>query len=290
MVDALQSRRSRGDVEMPSVENVQVEQAREGQAEQGERPERERLAGEIGGGLLLLGLAVALGVVSRAIVPRRSGARRAAGRIVDVVWQRTGARRAVGQIAGVVSRRTSPRRVVGRIVGEAGGELGRGLLAGMFGTLAITIASTIDQLATEIAHARKEKRPPHLELEKAIVSPWSFSADVVGKVFGITAKDAEHQRQLSIMAHWGYGSMWGASLAALRALGLRGVPAIGAVLGGQLGAEMFVMPTFGLFSPPTKWGRRALVSSAYQHAIYAVAAGIAFEWLQGRTRRRLRLP
>jgi hypothetical protein len=154
----------------------------------------------------------------------------------------------------------------------------------MIGTLAITVASAIDQLATEVAHARKEKRAPDLDLGKAIVSPWSFSADVVGKVLGISAKDKEHERRLSIMAHWGYGSTWGMSLAAVRALGVRGPAAIGAVLAGQLGAEMIVMPALGLFSPPSKWGRRALVSSVYQHAIYAVAAVAALEWLRGRTR------
>jgi hypothetical protein len=240
---------------MSSVANTQVEQAREAHAERGERPERKRLAGKIGGGLLLLGTAVALGMASRAVVPRRTRARRA----------------------------------VGQIVGEAAGELGRGLLAGMLGTLSITVASAIDQLATEVAHARREKRAPDLDLGKAIVSPWSFSAGVVSKVFGITPKDAEHERRLSIMAHWGYGSMWGLSLAAVRALGVRGVPAIGAVLAGQLGTEMFVMPALGLFSSPTQWGRRALVSSVYQHAIYAVAAVAASEWLRGRTR-HLTLP
>jgi hypothetical protein len=234
---------------MASVADIQVEQAREKHAERAERPERERLAGKIGGGFLLLGTAVALGMASRAIVPRRISA-----------------------------------RAVGRILGEAAGDLGRGLVAGMFGTLSITAASAIDQLATEVAHARKEKRAPDLDLGKAIVSPWSFSADVVGQVFGITAKDKEHERRLSIMAHWGYGSTWGLSLAAVRALGVRGAAAIGAVLAGQLGAEMIVMPALGLFSPPTQWGRRALVSSVYQHAIYAVAAVAAFEWLQGRKR------
>ena len=155
----------------------------------------------------------------------------------------------------------------------------------MFGTLAITVASTVDELATEVAHARKEKRPPHLDAGKAIVSPWAFSGDVVNKVFGISAKDAAHERRLSIMAHWGYGSTWGLSLAAMHALGVRGATAIGTVLAGQLGAEMVVMPALKLFSLPTHWGRRALVSSVYQHAIYAVASVAAFEWLRGHPRR-----
>jgi hypothetical protein len=43
---------------------------------------------------------------------------------------------------------------------------------------------------------------------------------------------------------------------------------------------MLVMPALKLFSGPSKWGRRAIVSSVYQHAIYAVAAVSMFEWLR----------
>jgi hypothetical protein len=175
-------------------------------------------------------------------------------------------------------RRGRVHRTVGQLVGKAAGELGRGFLAGTFGTFAITAAAAVDQLATEVAHARKEKREPDLDLGKAITSPWSFTAGVVGKVVGITPTDAEHERRLSIMAHWGYGSTWGLSLAAMQALGVRHVPAMGALLAAQLGAEMIVMPAFDLFPPPKQWGHRAVVSSVYQHAIYALAAVTAFEW------------
>ncbi len=179
-----------------------------------------------------------------------------------------------------VRRRTiRSRRTFGPILGTVAGQLGRGLVAGAFGTLAITSASTVDQLVTEIIHARSEKRPPDLDIGKAIVKPWSFSADVVSKVLGIRPTDAAHERKLSILAHWGYGSAWGLGLAAIGALRPPRVVSMGALLVGQLGAEMIVMPAFNLFPPPTKWGRRAVVSSAYQHAIYALAAVAAFDWL-----------
>jgi hypothetical protein len=231
---------------MMSVAESQVERARDTQAARGARQERARRASRLGGGLFALATGALLATAGLAIGQRRIRARRA----------------------------------VGQVIGGAAGELGRGLVAGMFGTLAITAASTIDQLATEVAHARKEKRAAHLDLGKAIVSPWSFSADVVSKVFGITPKDAEHQRRLAIMAHWGYGSTWGLSLGMMRALGLHRVVATSALLAGQLAAEMIVMPAFRLFSPPTQWGRRAVMSSVYQHAIYSLAAVTSFEWLE----------
>jgi hypothetical protein len=222
-----------------------------GHAEPAEQPERANPINKLRDGLLLLGAGSVLALARREIAHKHIGA----------------------------------GRLIGQRVGDAAGELGRGFLAGMCGTLAITTASTIDQLATEIAHARKEKRAANLDLGKAITSPWSFSAGVASKVFGITPKDAAHEYKLSIMTHWGYGSSWGLMLAALRALGVRGVSAMGAVLAGQLGAEMFVMPALDLFPPPARWGRRAIVSSVYQHLIYVLAAVAVFEWFQPQAER-----
>lgn len=162
------------------------------------------------------------------------------------------------------------------------GELGRGFLAGMAGTLAITTASTTQQLVTDAIHARKAGQPMPFALRDAIVKPWQFSSGVAGKLLGFTPIDADHERRLAVMAHWEYGSTWGLSLPLLGAFGVRGIAAMGAVLAGQLGAEMLVMPALGLFPPPTQWGRDAIASSVYQHALYAVAAVSAFEWLKPR--------
>lgn len=231
---------------MVSAAGFEVERAPRREAAEAERPERKpvRRAGFFGTAMLLLGAAALVGLARE----------------------------------GSVRRRISRRRSAGQIVGRAAGDLGRGALAGIAGTAAITAASTVDQLVTEAIHARKEKRKADLDVIDAIVSPWSFSAGVVSKVLGITPNDPQHERRLSVMAHWEYGSSWGLSLAAMRALGVRGVPAMAMLLAGQLTAEMVVMPAFKLSSSPTQWGRRALVSSVYQHAIYAIAAVSVFEW------------
>lgn len=213
------------------------------------------------------------------IEPERSGPLQRTGALRSVAL--LGAAALVGWAGSRVLRRLGGGRVaVGARLGRTAGNLGRGFLAGMAGTFAITAASTTDQLVTEALHARREKRKPDLDLAKAIVSPWSFSSDVVGKVVGIRPIDDAHGRRLSVMAHWDYGSTWGVSLAVMHALGVRRIPAMGALLAGQLGAEMVVMPALKLFGGPSTWGRRAIVSSVYQHAIYAIAAVSAFEWMR----------
>ena len=166
--------------------------------------------------------------------------------------------------------------------GYAAGELGRSLVAGLVGTAAITAASATEQLVNDAIRARKRGEKSSLSLAKAIAGPWLFAADVIGKVLGVTPSDDEAKRRLSIVAHWTYGATWGASLGALEAVGVRGPLAAAALLAGVLGAEMLVMPALHLFPRPSSWGRKAVISSTYQHAIYAAAAGLAFRRLHRR--------
>ncbi len=176
-------------------------------------------------------------------------------------------------------RRRAVRARPGGRLGYAAGELGRSLVAGLAGTAAITAASATEQLVEDAIQARKHGEQPSLSLVEAISGPWLFAADVTGKVLGVTPSDDAAKRRLSIAAHWTYGMAWGASLGALEAVGIRGPLAAGALLAGVLGAEMLVMPALHLFPPPSQWGRPAVISSTYQHAIYAAAAGLAFRRL-----------
>jgi hypothetical protein len=62
-------------------------------------------------------------------------------------------------------------------------------------------------------------------------------------------------------------------------VGIRGSVAIGTLLGGNLVTEMMAMPKAGFFPPINQWGQEAVSSSTYQHAIYAIAAGMTFDLL-----------
>jgi hypothetical protein len=176
-------------------------------------------------------------------------------------------------------RNRAMRARPGGRLGYAAGELGRSLVAGLVGTAAITAASAIEQLVEDAIQARKRGEEPSLSLAEAISGPWLFAADVTGKVLGVTPSDDEAKRRLSIASHWMYGMTWGAGLGALEAVGVRGPLAAFALLAGVLGAEMLVMPSLHLFPPPSQWGRKAVISSTYQHALYAAAAGLAFRRL-----------
>ena len=185
-------------------------------------------------------------------------------------------------LASQLNQRSVPRTRTGGLLGGIAGELGRGLVAGLMGTVAITLAATADQqIRSRLKGDSGEKRPPQ-DIFQALIGPWLYSADAVGKVLGgVTPANDTAKRRLALAAHLGYGSSWGLSLAALSVAGIRGPAAMGVLLGGVLGAEMLVMPRVGFFPPVGEWGREAVIASTYQHAVYAIAAGVTFDLLEG---------
>jgi len=64
-------------------------------------------------------------------------------------------------------------------------ELGRGLIAGFVGAVAMTIASTLEM--------KLRKRPPS-----------SAPADAAGKVLGIQPRDEKGKRRFSNVVHYAY--------------------------------------------------------------------------------------
>src|SRR5206468_267389 len=83
-------------------------------------------------------------------------------------------------------------------VGELACSIGRGIVAGVAGTAAMTVSSTIEQ------HLRG--RPPS-----------TAPADAAAKVLGIQAfADEGAHNRFSNLVHWGYGTGWGIPRALLR--------------------------------------------------------------------------
>ncbi len=229
---------------MASVENVEVERTRPVIIER--RPRRDRTKarsfGRIGTALLAVGAAALLGRASaNRPLRKRSGAGALAARVT--------------------------------------GNIGRGLAAGAFGTLAISTVMTLDSLATEAYRARK-KHEKAASLRQVLDQSASSAADLASNALGFTPKDSAHAKRLGNMAHWAYGTTWGLALPLLRAAGLGSLSSTAAVCTGQLTVEMLAMPSLKLLPPPTKWGVKGIVSTVYQHAIYAIATVKAYDWLK----------
>ena len=143
-------------------------------------------------------------------------------------------------------------------------SVGKGVLAGLAGTAAMTISSTIE--------ARARRRP--------------FStapADAAAKVLGISRfRDDGARSRFSNLVHWGYGTGWGVSRGLLRAAGLSPAAATAGHLAAVWGSEQVMLPALEVAPPITMWGREEAAIDAFHHAVYAVGTGVAYELLDGR--------
>lgn len=145
--------------------------------------------------------------------------------------------------------------------------IGRGLLAGLVGTAAMTVSSTLEAKARNRA---------------ASTAP----ADAARAVLGIEkfSSDAAEQR-FSQLVHWGYGTGWGVGRGLLRTLGLsRRAASIGHFV-LVYGSEQVLLPRLDVAPPATEWGATEVTIDAWHHVVYVAATAVAFEWLGARSRR-----
>lgn len=144
-------------------------------------------------------------------------------------------------------------------LGGIAGALGRGLVAGAVGTAAMTVSSTLE------AKARGR-------------GPSSTPADAAAKVLGVRPLEEAGER-FNNAVHWGYGTGWGAVRGLLGAFGLSGPAATLAHFALVWGSEQVVLPATGVGKPIWTYGATEAGIDGAHHAVYAVATGLAADWL-----------
>jgi len=144
-------------------------------------------------------------------------------------------------------------------------SIGHGLLAGLFGTAAMTVSSTLEAKARDRAGS-------------------TAPADAARTVLGIEtfSGDAAEQR-FSQLVHWGYGTGWGVARGLLRTLGLSPRAASVGHFALVYGSEQVLLPSLDVAPPATEWGATEVGIDAWHHLVYVVATAVAFEWLRARS-------
>ena len=143
-------------------------------------------------------------------------------------------------------------------IAELAGAIGKGLMAGAAGTLAITLSQMIEMKIT--------KRKPSTE-----------PADAAQKVLEIKPETEEDKQQFSQQIHWAYGTGWGVPRGILSLFGLKGLPAT-AIHFATIYSTALIMPSSLKVAPPLKeWSAKEFVIDALHHAVYAIAAGLVFD-------------
>jgi drug/metabolite transporter (DMT)-like permease len=151
-------------------------------------------------------------------------------------------------------------------------EVGKGLIAGFVGTVAITVASTIEK--------KLRKRPPS-----------TAPADAAGKVLHVQPRDEGGKTRLANVVHYAYGTGWGLGRAALAAAFYA---ATGrhwlrrrrrspfeplAFFGAVWGAALVMLPALGIAKPFWRWGAKEVAIDALHHGVYAAATDGAYRLL-----------
>jgi hypothetical protein len=97
-------------------------------------------------------------------------------------------------------------------MGDVAAAFGKGIFAGVAGTAAMTISSTLE-----------------MKLRGRAAS--SAPAQAAAKVLGIKPIDEESEARFSNLVHWGYGTAWGGARGLLATAGLSGPAATAAHFG-----------------------------------------------------------
>jgi hypothetical protein len=150
--------------------------------------------------------------------------------------------------------------------GTVASKIGKGIVAGIAGTIAITAAQMIEM---------------KISGRKASSSP----ADAAGKVLGVEpAGDSESEKKknkskFSHLMHWAYGISWGIPRGLLSLVGVKGLKADSIEYAGVFGTAMIMLPSLEVSTPVYKWSVKGIVKEAMYHAVYAFSAGYVFRKL-----------
>lgn len=144
-------------------------------------------------------------------------------------------------------------------IGTLAGTMGKGLVAGAAGTVAMTVSSMLEMKA----RGREQSTAP---------------AKAAEKVLGVEPKGEEEEQRLNMLVHLGYGTAWGIPRALL---GLVASPPIATAIHflAVWGTALGMLPGLGVAPPPKEWGAKEVAIDAWHHAVYAVGTAVALAWI-----------
>ncbi len=154
-------------------------------------------------------------------------------------------------------------------LGELGDAIGKGLLAGLVATAAITLSQAIEMQITK----RKPSEAP---------------VKVISKTAGVKPVNDEQKEKVAHEIHWAYGTSWGIARGIIGLTGLKGVPAMLVHFGAIWGTALVMLPAFNAAPPITEESPQAIAIDAMHHAVYATTAGIVYDALNAGSAHRKR--
>lgn len=146
-------------------------------------------------------------------------------------------------------------------------NIGRGLVAGLIGTAAMTVSSAVE------AELRKR-------------APSSAPARATTKVLGIKEFDDDiAAARFNDLSHWGYGTSWGVLRGLLGATGMPARTATALHGAAIYGSAQVTLPALDIAPPVVFWPKEEIAIDAFHHLVYATATGVAYELIANGSRK-----
>lgn len=151
------------------------------------------------------------------------------------------------------------------ILGELGSAIGKGIIAGLAGTAAITLSQLIEMKITK-------REPSEAPLK------------VIKETVDIEPANEEQKEKVSQEIHWAYGTSWGIARGLISLTGLKGLPAAAVHFAAIWGTALVMLPKYDAGPSVNEESPKAIAIDALHHAVYATAAGFAFDALDAGSR------
>lgn len=135
--------------------------------------------------------------------------------------------------------------------------VGYGLIAGLIGTIALTISEV-----TEMAITRRE--------------PSTVPGQVGAKLLGKDPATDPHLERRSSVVHWLHGTSMGAVRGLLALTGLGALAASTAFYVLLWGGDALLYKVLGIAPWPWRWDPRELATDLFHEGVYAAVTSVAF--------------
>ncbi|NLD99338.1 MAG: hypothetical protein GX640_05640 [Fibrobacter sp.] len=151
--------------------------------------------------------------------------------------------------------------------GKVAGAIGKGLIAGIIGTVAITISQQIEMNKT----GRQPSTTP-LQAAQLLLKFKPESDDAI--------------QGLNNLVHFSYGTALGLIRSILKILGIGGLFATILHIGSVQALAMILLPKMKLAPPVNQWDKKTIQIGLIHHTVYGVVAGILFDWMSRCVKRK----
>jgi hypothetical protein len=163
-------------------------------------------------------------------------------------------------VDGFAKNSSGEGTTMANIIARLADGVGKGLVAGLAGTAAMTFSSTVEMKL----RGRSASKAP---------------AQAICKSLGLETVSEEAQTRLNNLVHWGYGTAWGAVRGLLEVSGVHGMAATVVHFGLVWATEQIMLPRTGVAPPITEQPINEIAVDAWHHLVYAEATGLTYAGL-----------